>query len=90
MCKERGNKQNLENTIPDYFERITKNSWTWHRLTEDEKRRFTSINFSKIKGSERQRIEAYNAAYLAFLTALGYNGYLWREPAEGSGDRPLF
>lgn len=73
----------LGNTIPDYFERVTRNSWTWERLTHEEQERFLQVDFSTIRGNRHQRIEAFNTAYKAFLLALGYSPSNWREPATG-------
>ena len=77
----------------DYFERVTSNSWTWERLTEEEKARCEeALFFYPIQGETRARvIEQFHAVYLSFLIALGYGGRTfkpWREdPAEL---RPLF
>ena len=50
------------------------------RLTDDERERFEScIDFSKIKGTARQRVEMLNMVYAAFLQGVGYKPIGWRE-----------
>ena len=71
----------LEGTVSEYFENVTRHSWTWNRLTEDEKYRFLSIDFSCVKGTAKQRQETYFTIYSAFLYGCGYNHAGWREPA---------
>lgn len=72
----------LDKVIPEFFETITKKSWTWERLTDAERERFLRVGFQDITGSKKQRIEAFNRAYRAFLLALDYNPTNWREPAS--------
>ena len=71
-----------ENAISDYFEKVTKKSWTWGRMTSDEQERFTEfVNQwgDKFKGTAKARQEQYCMVYGAFLAGLGYSGFLWRE-----------
>lgn len=70
----------LQNTIEEYFQTIIKKSWTWQRLTEEEKAKFINLNFDNIKGTKTQRILLFNDIYHAFLTGLGYEPIGWREP----------
>ena len=62
-----------ENAVYNYFNTIIVKSWTWERLTDDEKERFkTCIDFSRIKGNQRQRVEVLNMVYSAFLHGVDY------------------
>lgn len=77
MLKDR---KDLENVVYDYFDETISKSWTWERLTDDEKERFKNcIDFSKIKGTARQRVEMLNMVYAAFLKGVGYKPIGWRE-----------
>lgn len=75
-------KKNEPYDVYDYINRVIKKSWTWARLTEKERERFLSMEheFNSIKGRKEQRIEWLMTIYTAFLTALGYDNYNWREP----------
>ena len=43
--------------VEDYFQRVIKKSWTWEKLTEEEKQRFIDMPvFDEIKGSDKMRI----------------------------------
>ena len=77
MLKDR---KDLENVVYDYFDETISKSWTWERLTDDEKERFKNcIDFSKIKGTARQRVKMLNMVYAAFLQGVGYEPIGWRE-----------
>ena len=66
--------------IENYFQDVIKKSWSWNRLTEDERKRFINMNvFNEIKGSEKTRIAWLCTIYHAYITALGYMGGEWRE-----------
>ena len=72
-------RKDLENVVYDFFDEVSK-SWTWERLTDDEKERFKNcIYFSGIKGTARQRVEMLNMVYAAFLQGVGYEPIGWRE-----------
>lgn len=78
--KEMG--QEKENAYSDFFYTVTL-SWTWGRLTVEERDRFTSAMKTRardIKGSYLQRRNAYSACYEMFLEGLGYEPIGWREP----------
>ena len=78
MLKDRTDA--LEDVVYNYFENVISKSWTWQRLTDDERKRFEScIDFSKIKGTARQRVEILNMVYAAFLQGVGYKPIGWRE-----------
>lgn len=73
-------RQNTSTAVPDYIETVIKKSWTWARLTEEERKRFLSMEiFDEINGNDRTRIEWLHTIYNAYLTALGYKPIGWRE-----------
>ena len=73
-----------ENVLNDFILMI-ENSWTYARLTEEEKERLKTVLFDDIrveealKGTCKQRRAILHAIYSTFLTAIGYNGFSWRE-----------
>lgn len=69
--------------VENYFQTVIKKSWTWERLTEEEHNRFISMNvFDRIKGNDQTRIDWLNTIYTAFLVALDYKPFGWRETKE--------
>lgn len=75
--------KNKENAVNDFMQMI-KESWTWARLTEKEKKCFEdsvtwSINQNVIIGTHEQRCHTLNALYHTFLQGVGYNDWKWRE-----------
>lgn len=69
--------------VEDYFQNVIKKSWTWGRLTEEERKRFIDMDvFDRIKGNDKTRIEWLNTIYHSFLAALGYEWARWRETEE--------
>ncbi len=69
--------------VENYFHNVIKKSWTWDRLTEEEKQRFTDMNvFDRIKGNDQTRVEWMQTIYQSYLTALGYKPIGWRETEE--------
>lgn len=67
-----------------YFQTVIKESWTWAKLTEEEKRRFIDLIyvdsiFYSIARTDKEKIELLNFAYHAFLVGLGYKPIGWRE-----------
>ena len=72
-----------ESAAPDFMRTISK-SWTYCRLTEEEKDRLDdAIDFATlaaVKGSFNRRWDVLQAVYHAFLNGVGYNGPTWREP----------
>lgn len=76
--------------VEDYFQNVIKKSWTWDRLTEEERRRFIDMDvFDRINGNDKTRIEWLNTIYNAFLSALGYKSVGWRE-TEDDEEMPIF
>lgn len=71
------------NAVEDYFQNVIKKSWTWDRLTEEEKQRFIDMDvFDKIKGNNATRIEWLNTIYHSFICALGYQPINWRDTED--------
>lgn len=74
---------NNSSIVNDYFQRVIKKSWTWDRLTEEEREKFINMDvFDQIKGRTETRVEWLNTIYTSFLTALGYKPIGWREIEE--------
>lgn len=69
------------NIVENYFQNVIKKSWTWEKLTNEERQRFIDMNvFDKIKGNDQTRIEWLNTIYQSFLAALDFKPIGWREP----------
>lgn len=85
-------KEELSETIDKYFQNVIKNSWTWKRLTEEEKERFLDIDttFNRIKGDKDTREQWLFTIYVGFLAGVGYDGIKWRESEKEKTDVPLF
>ena len=69
------------------FERIISQSWTWERMTKQEKHDCISMledpcSIKAYKGTYDQRISILNALYNAYLVGLGYKDGFWREQTE--------
>lgn len=69
------------------FKEMIENSWTYERLTNDEKQRLSELFmnirvFDALKGSYNQRWEILEAIYTAFLKGVGYTNFNWRENKE--------
>lgn len=61
-----------------------KESWTYDRLTKEEKETFEHIFYSEqikniLKGNKQQIWQILNMIYYSFLAGVGYSGYKWRE-----------
>lgn len=73
--------------VENYFQNVIKKSWSWDRLTEEERKRFIDMNiFDKIKGTDKQRIVWLSTIYESFLSALGYEPIGWRETDKESSN----
>lgn len=73
----------IENALDNFIE-MTKNSWTYERMTPKEKERlidmFCDIRTRKaLKGTYDHRWDILQALYNAYLQGIGYNGGNWRE-----------
>ena len=65
--------------LEEFYESLTQ-SWTWKRLTEEEKKKFNNMNvLDRLKGTNNQRIDSLNLIYHAFLLGLGYDSPNWRD-----------
>lgn len=72
-----------EEALKNYID-MTKNSWTYARLTEEEKNRLMYVfewsdRQGFIKGSYKDRWGTLQVLYTSFLYALGYTPIGWRE-----------
>ena len=84
---------NTGNAYYDFCKMIEK-SWTFERLTEDERGRcWDALHFpvklGLLKGCYKVRWGILQSVYTAFLNGIGYNGFNWREP-ESVEPAPLF
>lgn len=69
--------------VENYFQNVIKKSWTWDRLTDEERQRFEHMNvFARIKGDEETQIEWLSTIYLSYIEALGYKPIGWRETTK--------
>ena len=69
--------------VENYFQEVIKKSWTWQKLTEEERKRFIDMNvFDRIKGNDKTRVEWLNTIYHSFICALAYKPIGWREETE--------
>ena len=75
-----------ENAVRDFVEMISR-SWTWGRMTDEEKRNFhvcvNNLPANAITGTYNNHWHIINAIYTAYLAGLGYlGGADWREPPK--------
>lgn len=79
--------KNKEAVLQDYFVMI-KHSWTYQRLTTDERITLQKILFDStithdaLKGTYNQRWAILQSIYFSFITALGYKQGKFRETEE--------
>lgn len=73
-------KQEIEEYRKEMIEEVYKKSWTYLRLSEDERKTIIRLLYCcKLYGhNERQICETLNDVYTAFLMALGYRPSGWR------------
>jgi hypothetical protein len=76
-------QKNKENAVNDFMQ-MTKESWTYARLTENERFAWEesvswAVDHKVISGKYSQRYEILNALYYTFLLGVGYTGWKWRE-----------
>lgn len=66
----------------DYIEKVYKKSWTFERLTFKEQQNIIGLlTNTKLFGNNiHDIVYELERVYSAFLTALGYNAFGWREP----------
>lgn len=63
---------------------MIKKSWTYEKLTTQEKETFEHVFYSEqikdiLKGNKTQIWQVLNMIYSSFLAGIGYSGYNWRE-----------
>ena len=69
--------------VENYFHSVIEKSWTWKRLTEEERQRFINMDvFERIRGDEQTKIEWLCTIYHSYIEALDYKPIGWRETAE--------
>lgn len=79
------NKDNSSKEFALYdFMEMTKRSWTWGRMTEDEHKRYLEavalgFELGQIKGSYKDRWETLQLTYSMFLAAIKYEPSGWRD-----------
>lgn len=79
-------QKNKENAVIDFMQMIRK-SWTWARLTHQERIDFANsvdwaIQQNVIIGTYKQRYQTVYALYYTFLIALGYGESDWRDKKD--------
>ena len=82
-------KKEKEQALPEFLDMIRR-SWTWQRLTEEEKARFldeldagpSSAAGKSLGGTFEKRWYTLQAFYQFFLAGTGYRPDGWREPAD--------
>jgi hypothetical protein len=72
-------RRDKESAMEKYME-IMKKSWTYSRLTEEERERLCeAIRETKASGTFEKRFEMFHAVNYAFLLGVGYSPIGWRE-----------
>lgn len=83
--------EKLDEVTSKYFQNVIKNSWTWQRLTEEEKQRFVNLDvFNKIKGNKDTREQWLFTIYAGFLSGLGCDGFIRWRMTEEEKEEPFF
>jgi hypothetical protein len=72
-----------EKVLEDFINMI-KDSWTYARLTKEEKENFIDhLSWQRtkhiLKGTYKQRWETLNELYWFYLLGIGYKDFNWRE-----------
>jgi hypothetical protein len=63
----------------EHFIDVILHSWTYLRLTENERSKFWDVLPQNLKGTYLQRYETCNNVYGAYLQGLGYKPIGWRD-----------
>lgn len=63
----------------DHFIDVILHSWTWEKLTPNERSLFWDVLPQNIKGTFQQRYETCNVIYHAYLQGIGYKPVGWRD-----------
>lgn len=72
----------MDSTLIDFIN-IIEESWTYHRMTSDEKKRLSDV-FNDIKNSkllkydDKHKWDILHAIYSSFLQGIGYDNFNWR------------
>lgn len=54
------------------------NSWTYNKMTTEEKEKCLTIFDDDVKGNFNQRYHIYHMIYHSFLIGIGYTDWTWR------------
>lgn len=83
--------KNKENAYYDFL-KMVKRSWTWAKLSIEERDRFVSNIFADdFQGRYEQRLQGYSKCYALYLYGLGYNDSpRWRATEAECAEMPLF
>lgn len=87
LCVAPGKGYNMtkdKNTSVMDFMQMTYNSWTYNKMSTDEKNRLADVvawctNQGIVKGTWKQRWDIMQAVYWSFLQGIGYDGPCWRD-----------
>lgn len=71
------------NIMEEYFDYCIKNSWTYGKLTKEEKDNLLHLLSKEhirnsVKGCRQVKWEILHSIYEAFLIGCGYNSFNWR------------
>ena len=77
----------MKDIVEEYFNSCIKNSWTYARLTKEEKQTLIDLLSTdhiqeSIKGCYKVKWNILHTIYETYLKALGYNPFNWRENNE--------
>ena len=72
-----------KNNVIDDYNKMIMFSWTYEKMTNDEKNRWNDIlNHTRIskclRGNYDSRWDILNAIYHAYLIGIGYTDFKWR------------
>ena len=69
-----------DNLIKKEYQDMTEQSWTYEKMTEEERKRWRkALEHAHLRGTRQQRWEIMNDCYFSFLEALEYEPFGWRE-----------
>ena len=74
----------IMNIIEEYFNLCIKDSWTYAKLTKEEKDNLLNLLSKEhirnsVKGCRQVKREILHSIYEAFLVGCGYNSWNWRD-----------
>ena len=78
---------NKKSDALDNFIKMIESSWTYEKLTRQEKEQlyetfYHTITNEAVKGNYDTRWKILQAIYHSFLKGCGYNSFNWREDAK--------